>query len=178
MLLLSPYYDKEPRGAGCHHPPASVPIPSPAPSPPCRWVTEPYLPPPRCPQGRCPGRGSSAPRCGRRGSPSPSRARTPSRPRWRSRRSSPARSRGAELQQGGHQSREAPSSCRDGCTPTPTPPSAPIGTMAGERAMPSRAAPACSETISAGLKQNSSWTPPGSLGLVFSLLVWEAAFPT
>lgn len=79
---------------------------------------------------------------------------------------------------GGHQSGEAPSSCRDGCTPTPTPPSAPIGTTAGERAMPSRAAPACSEIISAGLNHNSSWTPPGSLALVFSLLVWEAVFPT
>lgn len=72
--------------------------PRPVPPPhltPCPGVTAPYLPPPRCPQGRCRGRGSAAPRCGQHGSPSPSRARTPSRPRWHSQHFSPA-SRGEQ----------------------------------------------------------------------------------
>lgn len=60
----------------------------------------PYLPPPRCPQGRCRGHESAAPRCGRHGSPSPFRARTPSGPRWHSQHSSPAGG-GAELRQWG-----------------------------------------------------------------------------
>lgn len=66
-----------------------------APSPPM-----PYLPPPRCPQGRCHERESAAPHCGRHGSPSPFQAHTPSGPRWRSRHSSPMGG-GAELRHWG-----------------------------------------------------------------------------
>lgn len=49
-----------------------------------------YPPLPRCLRGRCPARGSSAPRSGRSAAPCPSQARTPSGPRWHSRRCVPA----------------------------------------------------------------------------------------
>lgn len=36
----------------------------------------------------------------------------------------------------------------------------------------------CSEMVPAGLNHTRSWTLHGPLGLIFSFLVWEAAYPT
>lgn len=129
---------------------------------PCHGVVPPYLPPPRCPQGQCLGRGSAAPHCGRRGSPSPSRARTPSRLRWRSRHFSPASRGKAELLVLGLlvPVGSFPTHYKDGSAQTPALTLVSISAVDGASAASSSAA------------------PKRSFGLIFSFLVWEAAPPT
>lgn len=166
----------------CHKdhgvPVTKTPQPAPPPHPtPCPGVMASYLPPPRCPRGQCPGHGSAAPRCGRRGSPSPSRARTPSRLRWHSRRFSPANKRGAELPAVGllRPAGSFLTCCKVRSTQNP---SLGFGVHSHHGWGKCCIFFSCSEMVPAGLNPIRSWTLHGPLGLTFSFLVWEAAYPT